>query len=412
MKKKIAFSILGLLLVIGVLGGVKTLQIKDLIAAGQAAQVPPTAVAPTSVEQASWETTLRSIGTMEAAQGVMVTADVSGRVAELAFDGGESVQKGDVLLAQETTTEEAQLSAAESDLALAESNQKRVKRLYDSKVISQSEYDATNSALNAAKAQLANIKSVIQKKRIVAPFSGRLGLRMVDIGQDLGQGVPIVSLQATDKMRVNFSLPQQALSQVRRGLDVRVSTDAVPGKIFLGQISAINTEIDESTRTVKVQAAIGNQIIDDQPALLPGMFASVEVVLNLEKEVLMIPLTAVNFATYGDSVFVLEEAEASSDQGAASAQSTATSSAPEVASEQGATAAKGANQNLAEPKLKARQQFVQLGERRGDFVEVTKGLEAGQQLANDGVFKLRNGASVILSEGGKKPSLTPNPDNA
>jgi len=128
MKKKIAFSILGLLLVIGVLGGVKTLQIKDLIAAGQAAQIPPTAVAPTSVEQASWESTLRSIGTMEAAQGVMITADVSGRVTELSFDGGESVQRGDVLVSQETSTEEAQLSAAESDLALAESNQKRVKQ--------------------------------------------------------------------------------------------------------------------------------------------------------------------------------------------------------------------------------------------------------------------------------------------
>ena len=410
MKKKIAFSILGLLLVIGVLGGVKTLQIKDLIAAGQAAQIPPTAVAPTTVEEAAWETTLRSIGTMEAAQGVMITADVPGRVTELSFDGGESVEKGDVLLTQETSTEAAQLSAAESDLELATSNQQRVKRLFDGKVISRSEYDATTSALNAARAQVANIESVIKKKQIVAPFSGRLGLRMVDIGQDMSQGVPIVSLQASDKMRVNFSLPQQALARVKRGLNVRVVTDAVPGKIFEGQITAINTEIDESTRTVKLQAAIDNQIIDDQPSLLPGMFANVEVVLNDQKQVLMIPLTAVSFATYGDSVFVIEDANATASNDAAAEQSAAALDDSEAAispSDAGATGSADENQTL-----KARQQFVQLGERRGDFVEVTKGLEAGQQLANDGVFKLRNGATVILTDGGEKPSLTPDPDNA
>lgn len=409
MKKKIAFSVLGLLLVVGLLGGVKTLQIKDLIAAGEAAQIPPTAVAPTTVEESSWETTLRSIGTMEAAQGVMITADVPGRVAELSFDGGESVEKGDVLLTQETSTETAQLNAAESDLALAQSNLKRVKRLFDIKVISQSEYDTSNSALNAAMAQVANITSVIQKKQIVAPFSGRLGLRMVNIGQDMAQGVPIVSLQASDKMRVNFSLPQQALAKVKRGLNVRVSTDAVPGKVFEGQITAINTEIDESTRTVKVQAAIDNEVIDDQPSLLPGMFASVEVVLNAEKQVLMIPLTAVSFATFGDSVFVLEENDAPTDDAAAE-QSAAAPDAedPNTSTADAGTASQAGNNET----LKARQQFVQLGERRGDFVEVTKGLEAGQQLANDGVFKLRNGATVILSEGGKKPSLTPDPDNA
>ena len=198
----------------------------------------------------------------------------------------------------------------------------------------------------------------------------------MDIGQDLSQGVPIVSLQAFDPMRVNFSLPQGALAQLTQGLDVRVQTNAVPGRIFEGTITAINTEIDAATRTVRVQATLDILPESDStlPDLLPGMFASVSVVLPQVKPVLMVPLTAVSFATFGDSVFVIEANE--------------------------------------DDQLVARQQFVQLGERRGDFVEITKGLVEGDTVANDGVFKLRNGATVNVNEGGSEPSLNPAPDNA
>ena len=198
----------------------------------------------------------------------------------------------------------------------------------------------------------------------------------MDIGQDLSQGVAIVSLQALDPMRVNFSMPQKALAHIKDGLEVRVSSNAVADRVFDGSITAINTEIDSQTRTVRAQATLNVKAEDGSsiPTLLPGMFASVEVVLPDEKEVLMIPISAVNFATFGDSVFVLENNE--NDQ------------------------------------LSARQQFVQLGERRGDFVEVTKGLEEGQSLANDGVFKLRSGATVVVKENGSEPSLNPQPDNS
>ena len=377
MIKKIFLAIVVLLLIIGALAALKTLQIQDLIAAGSSREQPPTAVTAASVERAQWEMTIRSIGTLEAAQGVVVTADVPGRVASLFFDGGERVSAGTLLLEQETSTENAQLSAAESDLDLAESNLDRVSRLYRSRVVSRAEFDAAQSQSKAAQAQLDNITASLSKKQITAPFDGRLGLRLVNLGQDLAQGVAIVSLQALDPMRVNFSLPQKALSQTQDGLKVRVTTNATAGKIFEGSVTAINTEIDVLTRTVRTQATLQVSTDDGSkeiPSLLPGMFANVEVVLPDKKAVLMIPLTAVSFATYGDSVFILENNE--NDQ------------------------------------LSARQQFVQLGERRGDFVEVTKGLEEGQTVANDGVFKLRNGATVSIKEGGSEPSLDPQPDNA
>ncbi len=376
MIKRIFFSLFGLVLIFGALAGLKFFQIKDLIAAGEGMSQPPTAVTATSVERASWETTLRAIGTLEAAQGVVITADLPGRVSKLYFDGGELITKGSLLLEQETSTEDAQLAAADSDLDLAQSNLDRVSRLYRSRVVSRAEFDSAQSQASAAQAQVENITAALTKKRITAPFDGRLGLRLVDIGQDLSQGVAIVSLQALDPMRVNFSMPQKALAHIKDGLEVRVTSNAVADRVFDGSITAINTEIDAQTRTVRAQATLNVKAEDGSsiPTLLPGMFASVEVVLPDEKEVLMIPISAVNFATFGDSVFVLENNE--NDQ------------------------------------LSARQQFVQLGERRGDFVEVTKGLEEGQNLANDGVFKLRSGATVVVKENGSEPSLNPQPDNS
>jgi len=340
MKKRVAIAILGLIVVFAALALVKFDQIKSMIAAGETMRPPPTAVTAIDVQRVSWESSLQTIGTLEAAQGVVITADLSGRVTRLYFDGGELVETGDLLLEQDVSTESTQLSAAESDLVLAQNNLDRVERLFKSNVVSLSEIDAARSQASLAKAQVDNINSSLDKKQISAPFSGRLGLRLVDIGQDLSQGVSIVSLQAFDPMRVNFSLPQKALATVRSGLEVRVTTTAVPGKTFVGKITAIDTEIDSNTRTVRAQATLDGKAdnADGQlPDLLPGMFANVEVVLPVERELLMIPLTAVSFATFGDSVFILEEND--------------------------------------ESQLIARQQFVQLGERRGDFVEVRKGLE-------------------------------------
>ena len=376
MKKRIAFAILGLLVIIGTLGGMKTLQIKDLIAAGASMTPPPTSITAIDVQTSTWETTLNAIGTLEASQGVIITADNPGRVSRLYFDGGELVSSGAVLVEQETSTEDAQLNAAESDLELAQNNLDRVSRLWNSRVVSRSEFDAARSQATAAQAQVDNMTASLAKKQITAPFNGRLGLRLVDIGQDLAQGVPIVSLQAFDPMRVNFSLPQSALAVIRQELPVRITTNAAPDRVFQGAITAIDTEIDAATRTVRAQATLNvtTNTDDETPDLLPGMFTRVEVVLPQVKQVLMVPLTAISFATFGDSLFVIEENE--------------------------------------DEQLVARQQFVQLGERRGDFVEITKGVSEGETIANEGVFKLRNGATVKITDGTSEPSTTPTPDNA
>ena len=210
----------------------------------------------------------------------------------------------------------------------------------------------------------------LSKKQIVAPFSGRLGLRQVNIGQNISAGTPIVSLQAADPMLLNFALPQQHIPTLKSGYEVRVTSDAAPDKTFVGKITAINTEIDPDTRSVSVQATLANPDGD----LLPGMFASVDVVLPEKTPVLVIPVTSISYASFGDSVFVIEEKESEG----------------------------------SEPTLVARQQFVQLGRTRGDFVAVVDGLEAGQRVASAGVFKLRNGASVALNEEIKSPlSLEP-----
>lgn len=387
MKKRIALAVVALLLILGGLGGMKTLQIRELIAAGEQQQIPPTAVTSVIAGDDEWETTLSGIGTLEAAQGVTITADLPGRVTKLFFDGGEQIEAGEILLEQDTSSEVAMLRAAESSLSLAQSNLDRTSRLKRTNVVSQSELDKASAEAEGAEAQVENLRTSLAKKRIVAPFAGRLGLREVDIGQDLAQGVPIVSLQAVDPMRVNVSLPQQALSRISLGQAVRVTTDAVPDVVFDGEVTAIDTEIDPATRTVRVQAELANSDTDDErgPALLPGMFARVDVVLPDMKPVLTVPLTAVSFATYGDSVFIIEESD-------------------------GANVERG---GAAEGQLAVRQQFVQLGERRGDFVDVTKGLAAGETVAADGVFKLRNGAAVSLSEeGAPERSLDPEPANS
>ncbi len=362
MKKALFFSIVGVLVIFAVLGGVKALQIKDLIAAGSKMSPPPISVASEPVIEAEWQGTLSSVGELESSQGVIVTADLTGRIATIAFEAGARVQQGDILVEQEISSERTQLDAAESDKSLARSNLNRVNKLYGEKLVSRSEYDAAQAAYRSAAARADTISANLDKKQIVAPFSGRLGLSQVDVGQNISAGTPIVSLQATDKMYFNFSLPQENITRLTAGLPVMVQTNALPGRTFEGMLSAIDSEIDLSTRTVELQAAL------DNPAgeLLPGMFGRAEVQLAEKRSVLMIPATSVSYASFGDSVYVIEDAQAKEGQESAG--------------------------------LVARQQFVQLGEQRGDFVEVTQGLSAGEIVASAGAFKLRNGASVVLNE--------------
>jgi membrane fusion protein (multidrug efflux system) len=359
MAKKIILSILGVLVIIGILGGIKGLQIDRMMAAGSQAVQPPETVTTAVVGAESWETLITSVGSLEAVQGVMLTAELPGKVVRIAFDPGTKVKAGDLLLQQDVSSEQAQLRAAEAKLALAKLDLERSRKLLATKAVAKAKYDSDKAQYEEAAAQIDVIRATIRKKTIRAPFAGRLGIRLVNLGQILNEGQPIVSLQTIDPIFVNFALPQQQLAQIKPGLKVRVTTDALPDRMIEGEITAVNPEVDVATRNIRVQATVANS----QERLRPGMFVNVAVVLPSREEVLAIPATAVLYAPYGDTVFVVHDKKEESGK----------------------------------PPVKVLQQkIVQLGEKRGDFVAIVSGLEKGDTVVSTGVFKLRNDQTVVV----------------
>ncbi len=363
----------GLLVVVLIIGLIKFNQIDVLMGMAETMQMPPTVITAAPVEEQEWEITLQSVGSLEAEQGVTVTADSPGRVIEILFTAGTDVKKGDILVRQDISTEEAQLRAAQAAATLAKLNLDRLASLLSKNVSSKSEYDAAEARYKEAVAQADNIQSIINKKTVRAPFDGRLGIRMVNIGSDLGTGDAIASLQAVNPIYVNFSLPQRNLPALQKGLKIRITTDAVPETTFEGELTAISPEVDPLTRSLKVQGTLSN----DAGQLLPGMYASVEVVLPEIKKVLAVPSTAISYATYGDSVFKVVDAE-------------------------------------GEQKGKiAEQAFVRLGPTRGDYVSILAGVSVGEVIVTTGVFKLLNGASVAINNDSQPEySLTPSPSDS
>jgi membrane fusion protein (multidrug efflux system) len=266
------------------------------------------------------------------------------------------VKKKDLLIRQDTSVEEAQLPGAVAQANLAKTVLARDAKMLEEQIISQADYDTAVAGNEQAMAQAATIRATIEKKTIRAPFGGRLGIRQVNLGQTLREGDPIVTLQSLDPIYVNFTLPQQQLAQLRPGLPVRVTCDALPGLTIDGRITAVNPLVDADTRNIQLQATVANR----SEKLRPGMFVNAAVILPVRQNALAIPATAVLYAPYGDSVFV-------------------------VADEKEGKGGKA-----------LRQQFVRLGEKRGDFVAVTSGLKKGETVVSTGVFKLRNGQAVVV----------------
>lgn len=373
--KKILLALVGLVVLIAVIAGIKVLQIRTMIDKGASFVPPPTKVTAAEVRQDEWESVLKSVGSLVAVQGVTVSADLAGKVVEIKFQPGGRVAAGDILLQQETRTEEAQLPGAEAAVSLARSNLERSNQLLARKVVPAAEHDTAVAEYRQAVAQADSIRAAIDKKKIRAPFAGRLGIRLVNLGQFLKEGDGIVSLQALDPIFVNFQLPQQDLVQLRTGLAVRVKFGSLPGQVIEGKITTIDPEVDQLTRNIRVQATIANP--DD--LLRPGMYADVAVVLPSERQVLAVPATAVLYAPYGDSVFLIEE--------------------------------KKDEKTGREGKV-LRQQFVRLGEGRGDFKAVTEGLQGGETIVSTGVFKLRNGMAVEIDNSlAPEFALQPQPEN-
>jgi membrane fusion protein (multidrug efflux system) len=356
MKKRILFAILGLTIIIVALAAVKALQIRAMIEQGKKFVPPPETVTTAVAKAESWETALTAVGTLTAVQGVTVAAELAGKVVDIAFAPGTSVTKGDLLIRQDTSAEEAQLPGAIAQVSLTKSVLDRDEKMLAQQITSQADYDTAAANHTQAIAQADTIRATIAKKTVRAPFSGRIGIRQVNLGQVLHEGDPIVTLQSLDPIYANFTLPQQEISQLRTGLPVRVTGDALPGLTVEGRITTVNPLVDTDTRNIQVQATLSN------PAekLRPGMFVNVAVGLPVRHTVLSIPTTAVLYAPYGDSVFIVDDDR------------------------------KGKGGKVL------RQQFVRLGERRGDFIAVTHGLKEGESVVTTGVFKLRNGQAVVV----------------
>ncbi|GAB3527154.1 efflux RND transporter periplasmic adaptor subunit [Photobacterium alginatilyticum] len=357
MAKRVILTIVGLMVIIGVLAGIKVLQIQRMINNEAAFAVPPETVTTANVRAESWDTLLTAVGSLEAIQGVTVSAELPGKVVQVAFNSGAKAEKGSLLVRQNTASERALLAGAEASVELAQLSFNRNADLYRQKLVSKSELDTARANLRQTVAEADNIRSVIAKKTIRAPFAGRLGIRQVDLGQILSEGEGIVSLQAFGTILVNFLLPQREIARITTGTTIEVSTDALPGTVIKGKITAINPEVDSATRNFQIQATVPNP----EEQLRPGMFVNVRVLLSARTTVLTIPSTAVLYAPYSDSAFVVESKEENGESGKV-----------------------------------LRQQFIRLGEKRGDYVAVLSGLQEGEVVVSSGVFKLSNGQAVVI----------------
>jgi len=374
MKKKLMLGLIVVIAVAGGLGLVKALQIRTLIAAAGSMVPPPETVATAEARLEKWQATLSAIGSVTAAQGVLVAPEIAGTIREISFESGAKVNQGDLLIKLDTSSEDAQLRAAEAQVELARLNAERARTLRADKTVSQSELDQAEATLKQAQANADTIRATIEKKTIRAPFGGQLGIRLVNLGEQLDVGKGIVSLQALSPVFADFSLPQQDLSQLQTGLVVRVTSDTYPGEVFTGELAAINPDLNATTRSIQLRAKLANM----EQRLRPGMFVRVAVELPGDQEVLAIPSTAILRAPYGDAVYVIE-----------------------TQTTNGVT------------KLIAQQKFIRTGRAHGDFVSVESGLKPGDRVVSAGLFKLHNGASVQENNtNSPPPSLSPTPPNS
>lgn len=378
-SKAIGIAVLILVGIILLLFVIKFGQIHALIQSGKTFVPPPEAIGVFTAETQAWPNTFSAVGTVEADEGITISAEVSGKVQKILFKSGERVKAGTVILTQESDNETATLSAASARLRLAQANYDRMVQLRKKNTVSQNELDSALQQKESAQGEVDNLHATLEKKVVKAPFDGRLGIRKVDLGQDLQIGAPIVSLQATNRVRINFPVPQHWLVQMTKGLPVTVQIGDGSNNLIKGEITAIGAEIDPVTRNATVQSSLEN----NGGQLIPGMAVKTEVTLSKPQQVLAVPSTAVIFATYGDTLFVIEK-EKAKDNDKDKQESPDKDKQPE--------------KDKGGETLKARQQFVRLGKSRGDFIEIVDGLKVGEMVASAGAFKLFNGQAVVISK--------------
>ncbi|WP_027896430.1 efflux RND transporter periplasmic adaptor subunit [Zestomonas thermotolerans] len=355
------------LLVVLILAGYKGFSIYRQIQQFSAPR-PAISVSAAVAEERPWEERLPAIGTLTASQGIDLTVEVAGTVRDVLFQSGQKVTQGQPLIQMDGSVEQASLEAAEADLSLSRVEFERGRSLVSRQMISKSDFDRLAAQLQKNTGTVAQLKAMLDKKRILAPFSGTIGIRQVDVGDYLASGTVIATLQDLSTLYVDFHLPEQAVPRLSVGQKVAVSVAAYPGEVFEGRIGAINPKVDEATRNVQVRAMLPNS--DDK--LLPGMFANLEVLLPEAPRRVVVPETAITYTLYGNSVYVIEPLK--DDSG-------------EVQKD-----------DQDEPQLQVQRRFVEAGPRRGGWVVILKGLAPGEQVVTSGQLKLDNGARVAIVE--------------
>jgi membrane fusion protein (multidrug efflux system) len=337
---------------------------------------PAQTVTTVKAEAQEWQPQFEAVGSLRAEAGVDLSAEVSGIVEAINFNSGDDVQQGAALVQLRSEDDVARLNALKAAATLAEANFKRAQKQFKVQVISKEELDTNAATYESALAQVKEQEAVIAKKTVTAPFSGHLGLRRVDLGQYVNPGTPMVTLQSLDPVYLDFFLPQQALSTVKTGLPVKVRNDTWPDRVFEGEITAIDPVVDTATRNVQLRATLKNA----DHALLPGMYATVDIHVGAPKEFVTLPQTAITFNPYGNTVFLVQRkgGEAQGKDG------------------------------KDEPQLIAHQVFVTTGETRGDQIQVLSGVNAGDEIVSSGQLKLQNDAPIIVNNS-ITPSNEPNP---
>jgi membrane fusion protein (multidrug efflux system) len=370
-RRPMVLAIGGLAALLLLLVLIKAMQIGKMMS--MKPPMPVETVTSAVAKEEDWAPALSSVGTISAVQGAVVATELGGTVSEVGFPSGGEAKKGDVLLRLDTSSEAAQFNTAKADLELARSDLQRAKDLATRKVISKAELDSAESKFHQKQGTVDNMQAMIEKKEVHAPFDGQLGIRLVNVGQMINAGQQVVSLQALDPLFVDFAVPQQNLPSLAQGLEARVRTDALGDRIFVGKVTAINSSVDTVTRNVSVQVTLDNQ----DHVLKPGMFAKIEIILPTKQKTLVVPGTAVSYAPYGDSVYVIEKKK---------------------------------DEKTGKESQTIRQAFIRVGEARGDFVSITAGIKAGETIVGTGVFKLRNGMAVTINNDlAPKPQLNPTP---
>ena len=331
---------------------------------------PPQTISATTAATSEWQPKIEAIGSLRAVRGADLSLELSGVVESISFNSGDDVAEGASLLKLRTEDDVARLKSLEAMAELAEITLDRAQRLYKTQAAAQATVDSDAANLKNAKAQVAQQQAIIDKKALRAPFAGHLGIRAVDLGQYLGPGTVIVTLQALDPVYVDFFVPQQSVDQVRLSQQVAVKVDAYKDRTFAGEISAINPKVDTTNRNVQIRATLKNP--DHQ--LLPGMYATVDIATGTPTTYVTLPQTAITYNPYGDTVYVVE--------------------------------GKG-NDADGKPQLTARQTFVTVGLTRGDQVAILKGVDEGDMIVTAGQIKLHNGSVVLIDN-----SVTPTADAA